>query len=67
MIARLHEGRWAIVEIYVGLDVSDKSTHLCVVDGSGGDIPDIRYASVVRVNWGALDSGRAGLARTGDG
>ena len=24
-----------MVEVYVGLDVSDKSTHLCVVDGSG--------------------------------
>jgi len=22
-------------EVYVGLDVSDKSTHLCVVDGAG--------------------------------
>ena len=24
-----------MVEVYAGLDVSDKSTHLCVVDGSG--------------------------------
>ena len=24
------------MEVYVGMDVSDKSTHLCVVDGSGG-------------------------------
>ncbi len=27
-----------MVEVYVGLDVSDKSTHLCVVDGSGNVI-----------------------------
>ena len=26
-----------MLEVYVGLDVSDKSTHLCVVDG-GGDV-----------------------------
>ncbi|WP_293905675.1 IS110 family transposase [Phenylobacterium sp.] len=27
-----------MVEVYVGLDVSDKSTHLCVVDGRGDEI-----------------------------
>ena len=27
-----------MVEVYVGLDVSDKSTHLCVVDGSGATV-----------------------------
>ena len=27
-----------MVEVYVGLDVSDKSTHVCVGDGSGGVI-----------------------------
>ena len=26
------------MEVYVGLDVSDKSTHLCVVDGSGATV-----------------------------
>jgi hypothetical protein len=32
-----------MVEVYVGLDVSDKSTHLCVVDGSeSGDTRDLR-------------------------
>lgn len=24
-----------MVEVYAGLDVSDKSTHICVTDGSG--------------------------------
>ena len=24
-----------MVEVYAGLDVSDKSTHVCVMDGSG--------------------------------
>ena len=24
-----------MVEVYAGLDVSDKATHLCVVDGDG--------------------------------
>jgi len=25
-----------MVEVYAGLDISHKSTHVCVVDGSGG-------------------------------
>jgi hypothetical protein len=27
-----------MTEVYAGLDISDKSTHVCVVDGSGGVI-----------------------------
>ena len=25
-------------EVYAGLDISDKSTQVCVVDGSGGEV-----------------------------
>lgn len=30
-----HLGEWTVSELYAGLDVSDKSTHVCVVDGFG--------------------------------
>jgi transposase len=31
----LHEGGWTMNQVYAGLDVSDKMTHICVVDGEG--------------------------------
>jgi transposase len=31
----LQQGEWTMQATYCGLDVSDKSTHLCVVDGEG--------------------------------
>jgi transposase len=31
----LQQGEWAMSSTYCGLDVSDKSTHLCVVDAGG--------------------------------
>jgi transposase len=32
---RLHNGEWTMVRFYAGLDVSDKTTHVCVVDVDG--------------------------------
>jgi transposase len=31
----LHEGGWTMKEVYAALDVSDKTTHICVVDVEG--------------------------------
>ena len=33
MLKLLHEGGWTMEQIYAALDVSDKTTHVCVVDG----------------------------------
>ncbi len=52
-----------MVEVYVGLDVSDKSTHLCVVDGSGGVIWSGACATDPEVIAKTLKSRAAGLVR----
>jgi hypothetical protein len=38
MNALLHEGGWTMVEVYAGLDVSDKSTYVCRTDIKGGAV-----------------------------
>lgn len=52
-----------MVEVYVGLDVSDKSTHLCVVDGSGGLIWSGACATDPEVIARTLKTRAAGLVR----
>ena len=52
-----------MVEVYVGLDVSDKSTHLCVVDGSGGVIWSGACATDPEVIARTLKARAAGLVR----
>jgi transposase len=52
-----------MVEVYVGLDVSDKSTHLCVVDGSGDVIWSGACATDPEVIARTLRTRAAGLAR----
>ena len=52
-----------MVEVYVGLDVSDKSTHLCVVDGSGGVIWSGACATDPEVIARTLERRAPGLKR----
>ena len=52
-----------MVEVYVGLDVSDKSTHLCVVDGSGDVIWSGACATDPEVIARTLKTRAAGLVR----
>lgn len=52
-----------MVEVYVGLDVSDKSTHLCVVDGSGVVIWRGACATDPAVIAKTLTTRAAGLVR----
>lgn len=52
-----------MVEVYVGLDVSDKSTHLCVVDGSGAVIWSGACATDPEVIAKTLRTRAAGLVR----
>ena len=52
-----------MVEVYVGLDVSDKSTHLCVVDSSGGVIWSGACATDPDVIARTLKSRAVGLQR----
>ena len=52
-----------MVEVYVGLDVSDKSTHLCVVDRSGGVIWSGACATDPEVIVRTLKARAAGLVR----
>ena len=51
------------MEVYVGLDVSDKSTHLCVVDGSGDVIWSGACATDPEVIARTLKTRAPGLAR----
>ena len=50
-------------ELYVGLDVSDKSTHLCVVDGQGAVIWSGACATDPEVIARTLERRAPGLAR----
>ncbi|MDO9222115.1 MAG: IS110 family transposase [Caulobacter sp.] len=52
-----------MVEVYVGLDVSDKSTHLCVVDGSGATVWSGACATDPDVIARTLKTRAAGLVR----
>lgn len=52
-----------MVEFYVGLDVSDKSTHLCVVDRPGGVIWSGACATDPEVIVRTLKARAAGLVR----
>ena len=52
-----------MVEVYVGLDVSDKSTHVCVVDGSGGVMWSGACATDPDVIAKTLKSRAAGVSR----
>ena len=52
-----------MVEVYVGMDVSDKSTHLCVVDGSGAVIWSGACATDPEVIARTLKTRAAGVAR----
>lgn len=52
-----------MVEVYVGLDVSDKSTHLCVVDGLGAVIWSGACATDPEVIARTLKTRAAGVAR----
>ena len=52
-----------MVEVYVGLDVSDKSTHLCVVDGSGATVWAGVCATDPEVIAKTLKTRAAGLVR----
>ena len=52
-----------MVEVYVGLDVSDKSTHVCVVDGSGEVIWSGACATDPEVIARTLKARAAGLKR----
>ena len=52
-----------MVEVYVGLDVSDKSTHLCVVDGSGATVWSGACATDPEVIARTLKSRAPGLVR----
>ncbi|MFN9712068.1 MAG: IS110 family transposase [Alphaproteobacteria bacterium] len=51
------------MEVYVGLDVSDKSTHLCVVDGSGATVWSGACATDPEVIARTLKARAAGLVR----
>lgn len=52
-----------MVEVYVGLDVSDKATHLCVVDGCGDVIWSGACATDPEVIARTLKTRAAGLQR----
>jgi len=52
-----------MVEVYVGLDVSDKSTHLCVVDPTGAVVWSGACATDPEVIARTLKARAAGLAR----
>jgi transposase len=52
-----------MVEVYSGLDVSDKSTHVCVVDGSGGVVWSGACATDPDVIARTLKSRAPGLVR----
>lgn len=52
-----------MVEVYVGLDVSDKSTHLCVVDATGAVCWSGACATDPEVIARTLKTRAAGLAR----
>jgi transposase len=52
-----------MVEVYVGLDVSDKSTHLCVVDGAGDVIWSGACATDPEVIAKVLKTRAPGLVR----
>jgi transposase len=52
-----------MVEVYAGLDVSDKMTHVCVMDGLGGVVWTGACATDPEVIARTLKSRAAGLAR----
>lgn len=52
-----------MVEVYAGLDISDKSTHVCVVDGSGVEVWSGACATDPEVIARTLKTRAAGLAR----
>ena len=52
-----------MVEVYAGLDVSDKSTHVCVVDGSGAVLWSGACATDPEVITRTLKARAPGLAR----
>ncbi len=52
-----------MVEVYAGLDVSDKSTHVCVMDGSGAVLWAGACATDPEVIAKTLKSRAPGLAR----
>jgi transposase len=52
-----------MTEVYAGLDVSDKSTHVCVMDGSGAVLWSGACATDPEVIAGTLTSRARGLAR----
>ena len=52
-----------MVEVYVGLDVSDKSTHVCVVDGAGAVIWSGACATDPEAIAGTLKRRAAGRVR----
>jgi len=63
VIALLHEGGWAMIEVYAGLDISDKSTHVCVVDGWGVEVWSGACATDPEVIARTLKTRAAGLVR----
>ncbi|CAN5146468.1 hypothetical protein BH11PSE2_BH11PSE2_17740 [soil metagenome] len=52
-----------MVEVYAGLDISDKSTHVCVVDGSGAVVWSGACATDPDVIARTLKTRAAGLGR----
>ena len=52
-----------MVELYAGLDISDKSTHVCVVDGSGGVVWSGACATDPEVIARTLKTRAPGLVR----
>jgi len=52
-----------MVEVYAGLDISDKSTHVCVVDGSGVEVWSGACATDPEIIARTLKTRAAGLAR----
>ena len=52
-----------MTEVYAGLDISDKSTHLCVVDGSGVVVWSGACATDPEVIARTLTSRAAGVVR----
>jgi hypothetical protein len=63
VVALLHEGGWTMVEVYAGLDISDKSTHMCVVDRSGAVVWSGACATDPEVIARTLKTRAAGLVR----
>jgi transposase len=63
MNALLHEGGWTMVDVFAGLDVSDKSTHVCVVDAKGVVLWSGACATDPEVIARTLKARAPGLAR----